>query len=69
MRKCNNCGSEMLLGFEARPDGAGYPLRIYRYSDGITMKSIGKPKAAVCPKCGEVSIYLEDLTRITEESR
>ena len=25
---------------------------------------MGKPKVAICPKCGEVSIYLEDLDRL-----
>ena len=25
---------------------------------------IGKPKVAICPECGEVSIYLEDLDRL-----
>ena len=25
---------------------------------------LGKPKVAICPKCGEVSIYLEDLEKL-----
>ncbi len=24
---------------------------------------IGKPKVAICPKCGEVSIYIEDVEK------
>lgn len=25
---------------------------------------IGKPKVAICPKCGEVSIYVEDVEKL-----
>ena len=28
-------------------------------SDRLFAKQIGKPRAAVCPECGEVSIYIE----------
>ena len=27
---------------------------------------IGKPRVAVCPVCGEVSIYLEDVDKLKE---
>ncbi len=27
-------------------------------------KRVGQPKAAVCPNCGEISVYLEDLEKI-----
>jgi hypothetical protein len=42
-------------------EGAGY---------GIVMSSDenklfgGKPKVAICPKCGEVSIYVEDVEKL-----
>ena len=25
---------------------------------------IGKPKVEICPKCGEVSIYVEDVEKL-----
>jgi len=25
---------------------------------------MGEPKVAICPNCGEVSIYLEDVSRL-----
>ncbi|MCI9223003.1 MAG: nucleic acid-binding protein [Oscillospiraceae bacterium] len=25
---------------------------------------IGRPRVAVCPECGEVSVYLEDVSRL-----
>ena len=25
---------------------------------------VGRPKVAICPQCGEVSIYLEDMSRL-----
>ena len=30
---------------------------------------IGKPKVAICPKCGEVSIYVEDIEKLNNEKK
>lgn len=47
------------------------PNEIGTYMSGISSDEnklfggrIGKPKVAICPECGEVSIYLEDLDRL-----
>ena len=53
MRKCVRCGAEMEEGFTFT---GGYGNVIRRKGSG------GKavyPKAAVCPECGEVSIYVD----------
>ena len=54
MRKCIRCGIEMQEGFSFT-GGWGNVLR----KKGISLKAV-YPKAALCPKCGEVSIYIED---------
>ena len=29
-------------------------------------KHLGQVKCAVCPECGEISLYLDDLTKLTK---
>ena len=33
-------------------------------SDRFFAGTVGKPKAAVCPECGEISIYLENVDKL-----
>ena len=65
MRVCKQCQSEMVDGFDIKVEGAGYGIKISK-GDGIFAKRIEKPKVAVCPKCGEVSLYIENIDAITE---
>lgn len=51
MRECIRCGTEMRENCGIKVEGAGY---------GIVLSA----DEAICPKCGEVSIYLEDLDRL-----
>ncbi len=60
MRKCIRCKTEMIENCGIKVDGTGYGFTIAD-SQKILGKRMGKPKAAVCPNCGEVSIYLEDV--------
>ena len=62
MRKCIRCGAEMQEGFSFTGSG-GNVLR----KKGFSLKAV-YPKAAICPKYGEVSIYIEDeaLEKLTE---
>lgn len=63
MRICKQCNSEMINGFDIKVDGAGYGIKITKNST-IFSKKIEKPKVAICPKCGEVSLYIEKLEKI-----
>ena len=62
MRKCIRCGAEMEEDFSFTGAG-GNVLR----KKGFNLKAV-YPKAALCPKCGEVSIYVEDeaLEKLTK---
>ena len=53
MRKCIRCGATMKENFivNARESLVVRPK-------GFTMKQV-KPNAAVCPNCGEVSLYID----------
>ncbi len=54
MRKCIRCGTEMQEGFSFT-GGGGNVLR----KKGMTLKAV-YTKAALCPKCGEISLYIDD---------
>ena len=54
MRKCVRCGAEMEEGFTFTGSGGNVIRR-----KGLGGKAV-YPKAAVCPKCGEVSVYADE---------
>lgn len=66
MRICRQCQSEMVQGFDIKIEGAGYGIKISK-GTGIFADRIEKPKVAICPKCGEVSMYIVNLKEITED--
>ena len=63
MRKCIRCGAEMVEGCAVRQTDTACGIVIME-SDRLFAHSLGKPKAAVCPECGEVSLYIEDLDKV-----
>jgi hypothetical protein len=56
----------MLEGFDLKVEGGAYGIKI---SDGtgVFAKRIEKPKVAICPKCGEISLYIENVDRINKQ--
>jgi len=67
MRTCHRCRCAMAEGFDIKVEGAGYGIKIAE--KGIRGKRLEKPKVAVCPKCGEVSLYIEDTDQIGAADR
>ncbi len=65
MRICRLCQTDMIEGFDIKVEGAGYGIKISK-GDGIFAKRLEKPKVAICPKCGEVSLYIENIAEIVE---
>ena len=53
MRRCVRCGAEMEEGF-TYTGGYGNVLR----RKGLSTKAV-VPLAAVCPACGEISLYVD----------
>lgn len=64
MRNCLRCGGPMQEGCAVKVEGAGYGVVLSTEENKIFSGRIGKPKVAVCPECGEVSIYLEDVSKL-----
>ena len=65
MRTCKQCDSEMVNGFDIKVDGASYGIKITKNST-IFSERIEKPKVAICPKCGEISIYIADVAKLNK---
>ncbi|NLK90441.1 MAG: nucleic acid-binding protein [Clostridiales bacterium] len=63
MRICKQCQEVMLEGFDIKVEWGGYGIKI---SDGtgIFAKRLEKPKVAICPKCGEISLYIENVDKM-----
>ena len=64
MRICPQCQCEMIERFDVKVEGAGYGIKIAA-GTGIFADRIEKPKVAVCPKCGEISLYIENVDKIS----
>lgn len=64
MRKCIRCGSEMIEECAIKVEGAGYGIVMSTDENKLFAKRIGKPKVAICPECGEVSIYIENVEKL-----
>ncbi len=61
MRKCLRCGTEMVEDWRIRPE-RGDACYISDGNDGFLRgkERLGQLKAAICPQCGEVSVYVDD---------
>lgn len=66
MRICRQCECEMVEGFDIKVEGGGYGIKVAK-GTGIFAKRIEKPKVAICPECGEISLYIENLIGISED--
>lgn len=65
MRKCIRCGNEMKENCAIKVKGAGYGINLSSDETKLFAGRMGKPKVAICPKCGEVSIYMEDIEKLS----
>ena len=68
MRICRQCQSQMVEGFGVRVERTGYGIQII-LGNGFFAKRMEKPKVAICPECGEISMYLEQLDEIRKDTK
>ena len=54
----------MKEGCAIKIEGAGYGIVMSSDESKLFGGRVGKPKVAICPECGEVSIYVEDLHKL-----
>lgn len=63
MRNCIRCQAKMVENCDIKIQGAGYGI-VLSSNEKIFAERLGKPKVAICPDCGEVSIYIEDVDKL-----
>ena len=64
MRKCVRCNIAMVENCGIKVKGAAYGLVLTDDENKWWGGRIEQPKVAICPKCGEVSIYLENVEKL-----
>ena len=64
-RKCPMCGTEMVEECSVRVKGSPMLLMLVKRIDKRHTGNIGDIHGAVCPRCGEVSLYIEKETEQT----
>ena len=64
MRKCIRCESEMKEGCAIKIENSGIGIIMSVDENKLFGGRIGKPNVAICPECGEVSIYIEDVEKL-----
>ncbi len=63
MRLCHRCQVEMKEGFDIKLENDLCGITVTESKKALA-KRIERPKVAICPKCGEVSLYIENLARV-----
>ena len=59
--KCCQCQAKMIEGFDIKVDASAYGIKIT--NKGVFGNKIEKPKVAICPKCGNVNMYIENVKK------
>lgn len=67
MRVCRQCQGEMIEGFSLRVKGVAYGIKIAKGTGIFADRIEEEPKVAICPKCGELSMYIVDKAKIEED--
>lgn len=66
MMKCNQCQNEMIKDCTVNVEGGMYGIKITKKVKGLFNNVSAKPKAAVCPNCGNVAFYIEEYKKFSE---
>ena len=63
MRKCIRCQTEMIEHCDVKIEGGGNGI-VLASGTKVFANRLGMPKVAICPTCGEVSLYIEDVEKL-----
>lgn len=67
MRTCIRCGIEMKENCGIKVQRAGYGLVLTKDARKLFGGRMAEPAVAICPQCGEVSFYLEDVSLLNNK--
>lgn len=62
MRKCLRCNTEMIEDLDVKVEGACYGIKVTQ--QGFFKGNLGKVCCAVCPKCGYMENYIQDISKV-----
>ena len=68
MRKCIRCGAQMREGYALRSADVQFHAMALADGDIVFSSQVARPRAAVCPDCGEVSFYIEDPAALDKKT-
>ena len=68
MRKCVRCNIAMVENCGIKVKGAAYGLVLTDDENKWWGGRMEQPKVAICPQCGEVSIYLENVDKLKNKT-
>ena len=69
MRKFISCGNKNIEGWGIKVKGGAYGIVLTDNENKWWGGRIGEPKVAICPNCGEVSIYLENMEKLKNNEK
>jgi len=64
MRTCIRCNATMIENCGIKVQNAAYGIVLTDDESKWFRGRMEQPKVAICPKCGEVSIYLENVDKL-----
>ena len=59
MRYCVRCNTEMVENYKLNVQGKLYGVNVTHGDANKSLKKAEEIKVAICPKCGEISLYVE----------
>ena len=68
MRRCVRCNIAMVENCGIKVKGAAYGLVLTDDQNKWWGGRMEQPKVAICPQCGEVSIYLENVDKLKNKT-
>lgn len=57
----------MKEGCAVKIEGKGYGIVMSTEQNALFKGRIGIPCAAVCPECGEISLYIDNINKLKNE--
>jgi ribosomal protein L32 len=67
MRKCMRCQTEMIENCDIKIEGGGNGI-VIASGTKVFASRLGKPKVTICPNCGEVSLYIDNVEKLCNYS-
>lgn len=65
MRICPQCKNQMVEGYNIKVVGGAYGIKVTK-GDKLFSERLDEPKLAICPECGEISMYMENLNKLKD---